>query len=92
MRYFAKKTKSFKSEQKTKEKDDIKEQFAEVDTDDIKAEFQESLDQCVELLTIDLKGIKSGRATNDIFDEIEVKAYGEMQMFGDLCQTVVRGQ
>jgi ribosome recycling factor len=39
-----------------------------------------------------LKSIKSGRASNDIFDELEVKAYGEIQRLGDLCQTVVRGQ
>ena len=39
----------------------------------------------------DLKTIKSGRATNDVFDDLEVKAYGEMQSFGDLCQTIVRG-
>lgn len=39
-----------------------------------------------------LKAIKSGRASNDIFDDLEVKAYGEIQRFGDLCQTVVRGQ
>ena len=39
-----------------------------------------------------LKSIKTGRATNDIFDDLEVKAYGEMQCFQDLCQTVVRGQ
>ena len=39
----------------------------------------------------ELKAIKSGRATNDVFDDIEVKAYGEIYPFGDLCQTIVRG-
>ena len=43
------------------------------------------------MLEEDLKSIKSGRASNDIFDEIQVKAYGEMHPFGDLCQTIVRG-
>ena len=63
-----------------------------MDTDDIKSKFQESLYEVLELLDDDLKQIKSGRASNDIFDEIEVKAYGEMTRFGDLCQTIVRGQ
>ena len=50
------------------------------------------LEECLESLDDELKAIKSGRASNDIFDELEVKAYGEMQRFGDLCQTIVRGQ
>ena len=45
----------------------------------------------MELLEEDLASIKSGRATNDVFDDLEVKAYGEMFPFGDLCQTIVRG-
>ena len=32
-----------------------------------------------------LSKIKSGRASADIFDDIQVKAYGEMMDFGDLC-------
>jgi ribosome recycling factor len=38
-----------------------------------------------------MRSIKSGRASNDIFDELEVNAYGEMHPFGDLTQTIVRG-
>ena len=50
-----------------------------------------TLDEILELLEEDLKSIKSGRASNDIFDDLEVKAYGEFHPFGDLCQTIVRG-
>ena len=39
-----------KNEKISKEKEQIKGEFAEVDTDDIKQEFQDSLDQVVELL------------------------------------------
>ena len=39
----------------------------------------------------DLSSIKSGRATGDVFDDLMVKAYGEMQPFSSLCQTIVRG-
>ena len=43
------------------------------------------LEECLDNLSEQLKTIKSGRASNDIFDELEVKAYGEIQRFGDLC-------
>ena len=78
MRSFAKKTNDKKTEKLEKEKEQIKEEFADVDTDDIKSQFQDSLSECLEELDESLKNIKSGRASNDIFDEIEVKAYGEM--------------
>ena len=73
------------------EKEQIKEEFADVDTDDIKNNFSITLDEILELLEDELKTIKSGRASNDIFDDLEVKAYGEFHPFGDLCQTIVRG-
>ena len=88
---FAKKTKAKKAEKTKVEKDQIKEEFAEVDTDDILNEFKDTLEQILEILEDDLKSIKSGRATGDIFDDIEVKAYGEWQEFNTLCQTIVRG-
>ena len=69
----------------------MREEFAEVDTDDILDEFRGTLAQILEILADDLKTIKSGRATGDIFDDIEVKAYGEWQPFGSLCQTIVKG-
>lgn len=45
----------------------------------------------MDLLDDNLQSIKSGRATPTIFDELEVKAYGETQMFCDLATTVVQG-
>ena len=50
IRLFGKKTKQVKNEKISKEKEQIKGEFAEVDTDDIKQDFQDSLDQVVELL------------------------------------------
>ena len=35
--------------------------------------------------------INSGRASPQIFSDLEVKAYGEMYPFGDLATTVVQG-
>ena len=86
MRFFgAKKTKGKKSEKSKKEKDEIKEQFADVDTDDIKNEFISELELVLETLEENLGSIKSGRATNDAFDDIQVKAYGEMCDFADVA-------
>lgn len=62
-----------------------------MDTDDIKLQFLVTLSEVLESLENDLKSIKSGRATGDIFDDLDVKAYGEMTKFGELCQTIVRG-
>jgi ribosome recycling factor len=45
----------------------------------------------VELLEEELKNVKSGRASTDIFDDIEISAYGEKHPFKDLCQTIVKG-
>jgi ribosome recycling factor len=36
---------------------------------------------CVEELDDDLSNIKSGRASTRIFDDLQVKAYGEMADF-----------
>jgi len=38
-----------------------------------------------------LATIKSGRATADIFDDLQVKAYGDQQDWSEVCQTIVRG-
>lgn len=35
--------------------------------------------------------MKTGRASPTIFDHLEVSAYGEKHPFGDLCQTIVKG-
>ena len=54
-------------------------------------QFESTLVDVIDMFEDNLKKIKSGRASNDIFDELEVKAYGEMTRLGDLCQTIVRG-
>ena len=90
-RHFAKKTKAKKAEKSNKEKEQVREEFAEVDTDDIMNQFKDTLGEVIEILEDELKSIKSGRATGDVFDDLEVKAYGEWQPFGSLCQTIVRG-
>uniref|UniRef100_A0A7S3CKV0 Ribosome recycling factor domain-containing protein n=1 Tax=Strombidium rassoulzadegani TaxID=1082188 RepID=A0A7S3CKV0_9SPIT len=92
IRHFAKKggKKDGKPDKQQLEKDKIREEFAEVDTEDIKNQYQESLDEVLEDIEEKLAQIKSGRASNDIFDDLEVKAYGESQVFQDLCQTIVR--
>lgn len=38
-----------------------------------------------------LKQIRSGRASPNIFDHIEVIAYGEKHPFSDMCQVIVKG-
>ena len=35
--------------------------------------------------------MRSGRASPNIFDHIEVVAYGEKHPFSDLCQVIVKG-
>ncbi len=39
----------------------------------------------------DLQEIRSGRATQRMFDDLQVSAYGEKYPFADLCQVMVRG-
>ncbi len=53
------------------------EEFEGKELDDIKNEYSESLEGCQEILEESLASIKSGRASTKIFDDLEVKAYGE---------------
>jgi ribosome recycling factor len=69
----------------------LKEEFEGKELDDVKNDYQTSLDDCLESLEEEMDQIKSGRASPTIFNDLEVKAYGEMQMFGDLAMTVVQG-
>ena len=39
----------------------------------------------------EFSAIKGSRASPDLFDDLQVKAYGEMQDFIDVAQTIVRG-
>ena len=38
-----------------------------------------------------MKQIKSGRASPNMFDHLEITAYGEKHPFSDLCQVIVKG-
>jgi ribosome recycling factor len=38
-----------------------------------------------------LKQVRTGRASPNIFDHLEVTAYGEKHPFPDLCQVIVKG-
>ena len=67
------------------------EEFDGVELDDIKAEYRDNLEGCLELLQESLDDIKSGRASPTIFNDLEVKAYGDMCPLGDLATTVVQG-
>jgi ribosome recycling factor len=69
----------------------VKDEFSGKELTDVKNDYQETLDSCTETLEESLDSIKSGRASPTIFNELEVKAYGEMQMFGDIAMTVVQG-
>ena len=94
LRTFAKKTKKEKSDKQQKEKEQIREELAEAevgDIDEIKDQFEEKLQECIEMLREEYASIKGSRASADLFDDLEVKAYGEMQSFQDIAQTIVRG-
>ena len=49
------------------------------------------LEGCVEELEEALATIRSGRATADMFDDLQVQAYGDQQDWSEVCQTIVRG-
>ncbi len=76
MFHFAKKGETNK-DKKEKEKAKVVEEFSGKELDDIKKDYAKALVGCMDLLSDALASIKSGRASPTIFDEIEVKAYGE---------------
>lgn len=90
MFHFAKKGETNK-DKKDKEKAKVVEEFSGKELDDIKKDYAKALVGCMDLLADALASIKSGRASPTIFDDIEVKAYGEAQLFSDLATTVVKG-
>ena len=88
VRYFAPPKKGGnekKEEKKAQEKAKVHEEFEGKELDDIKKEYAQSLIGCMDLLEEALDSIKSGRASTKIFDEVEVKAYGEVQQFCDVA-------
>ena len=56
-------------------------EFEGVDLEDVKQKYDASLEGCIDLLEETLGEIKSGRASPNIFNDLEVKAYGEMYPF-----------
>ena len=90
--FFAKKTeKDKKAEKKEKEKEQVHAQFEGKDVDSVKKDYDGQLGIAIEELEEALKQIRSGRASPNIFDHIEVTAYGEKHPFPDLCQVIVKG-
>ena len=59
--------------------------------DAVKKDFDSNLKSAVDNLDLSLKEIKSGRAAPNMFDHIEVVAYGEKHKFSDLGQVIVKG-
>ena len=72
-------------EKKDAEKAKVHSEFEGKQIDDIKKEYAESLIACKDELDDELGSVKSGRASTKIFDDLEVKAYGEMQYFCDVA-------
>jgi ribosome recycling factor len=69
----------------------VQAEFEGKDVDTVKKEFDEQLSETVASLDAALKLIRSGRASPNIFDHIEIVAYGEKHPFTDMCQTIVKG-
>ena len=66
-------------------------QFEGKDLDSVKKDFDGQLEIALEELEEALKQVRSGRASPNMFDHIEVTAYGEKHPFADLCQVIVKG-
>ena len=87
---FAKKeTHSKQKQAKEKEKASVRQEFEGKELEDIKSTFQNDLDECQETLEDELSYIKSGRASPNMFDDLEVKAYGELHVMKDLATVSV---
>ena len=89
---FAKKSeKDKKADKKQQEKEEVHAQFEGKDVEAVKDDFDTQLEETVGALDETLKQIRSGRASPNIFDHIEVIAYGEKHPFSDMCQVIVKG-
>lgn len=91
LRYFAKKGGEKKAEKKEKEKEQVHAEFEGKDIDAIKADVEGQVGAAIEGLEEALKDIHSGRASPNMFDHLEIVAYGEKHPFADLCQVIVKG-
>lgn len=85
----AKKKGQTQKDKKDEAKQQVKSEFEGKELDDVKKDYAQALLDCSELLDEQLSSIKSGRADIRIFDDLEVKAYGEMAPFQDVAQTLV---
>ena len=85
VRMFGPKKGQSNKEKKDAEKAKVHSEFEGKQIDDIKKEYAESLIACMDELDDELSSVKSGRASTKIFDDLEVKAYGEMQYFCDVA-------
>ena len=89
---FAKKSeKDKKQDKKEKEKDAVHAQFEGKDLDAVKKDYEEQLGALMADMDEALKQIRTGRAAPNMFDHLEVTAYGEKHPFSDLCQVIVKG-
>ena len=59
--------------------------------DAVKQDYEVQLGEIVDSMDEALKQIKTGRASPNMFDHMEVQAYGEKHPFADLCQVIVKG-
>lgn len=66
-------------------------QFEGKDLDAVKKDFNSQLGDLITDIEEALKQVKTGRASPNIFDHLEVTAYGEKHPFTDLCQVIVKG-
>ena len=66
-------------------------QFEGKDLDTVKAEYDVEMAALIGDLDEALKLVRTGRASANIFDHLEVTAYGEKHPFPDLCQVIVKG-
>ena len=60
-------------------------QFEGKDLDAVKKDYEEQLGDLVADMDEALKQIRTGRAAPNMFDHLEVTAYGEKHPFSDLC-------
>ena len=80
-----------KEDKKQKEKEQVHSQFEGKDADALKLEFAARFDGALAEAKAQLDKVKSGRAAPDIFDHVEVAAYGQKQPFSQVGQVIVKG-
>lgn len=93
LRSFARKsTKQLKKEEEEQEKEEKRQKFQDVDLDDLYKGWRENFEECVDDLQEALKELKKYRASPNMFDDVQVQAYGGKHDLSELGQTIVRGE